>query len=112
MERKKGQSEPKPKDIEKLSQKDTKKETKPADKSKKSAVKMTFKLKHELEELPNKIKTLEKEIAKMEELMCDPDLYTKNADKFTEISKRLPEAKDKLNAAELRWLELEEMKES
>ncbi len=70
----------------------------------------TFKLKHELEQLPKAIKELEKEIVDLEELMNDPDLYTKDADKFTSISKRFPKAKSELETAELRWLELEEIK--
>ncbi len=77
---------------------------------KKEPVAFTFNLKHELENLPKAIKVLEKEVAKLEELMADPDLYTKNADEFARISTRLPEAKDALDTAELRWLELEDIK--
>ena len=91
-------------------QKSAPKDTK--DKPKKDVVKFTYKLKYELEQLPKTIKKLEKEIIELEELMCDPDLYTKDPDKFTETSKRLPKAKEELDAAELRWLELEEMKQS
>ena len=90
--------------IEKAISKDTK------DKPKKEPAQFTYKLKHELEQLPKAIKKLEKEVTTLEELMSDSDLYTKNPEKFTEVSKRLPEAKDELDIAELRWLELEEIK--
>ncbi len=76
----------------------------------KEPIAFTFKLKHELEQLPKAIKALEKEVKELEELMNDSDLYIKDADKFTKISKRLPEAKEDLDTSELRWLELEEIK--
>ncbi len=76
----------------------------------KEPIAFTFKLKHELEQLPKAIKNLEKEISELEELMSDPDLYTKDANKFTHISKRLPKAKEELDTSELRWLELEDIK--
>ncbi len=76
----------------------------------KETIAFTFKLKHELEQLPKAISNLEKEVAELEEIMSDPDLYTKDADKFTRISKRLPKAKEELDNLELRWLELEEIK--
>ena len=89
---------------------------KPAPKKKESEqpakepVQFSYKHKRELEQLPKAMKKLEKEIAELEELLSDPDLYTKDADKFMSASTRLPEAKDELDTAEIRWLELEEMK--
>ncbi|MBI1300802.1 MAG: ATP-binding cassette domain-containing protein [Alphaproteobacteria bacterium] len=82
------------------------------EKPKTETKKLSFKLKHELEELPDKIKTLEKEIEILEGMLADPDLYTKNPDKFAVASKRLPKAKEALDGAELRWLELEEINNS
>jgi len=89
---------------------------KPAPKKKESEqpakepVQFSYKHKRELEQLPKAMKKLEKEIAELETLLSDPDLYTKDADKFMSASTRLPEAKDELDSAEIRWLELEEMK--
>ncbi len=77
---------------------------------KKESITFSYKHKRELELLPKTIKKLEKEIAELEELMADPDLYTNDPDKFMSASTRLPEAKEELDNAELRWLELEEMK--
>ncbi len=102
----------------KKSQKSDPADNKPTKTKKKSGAKntpkepvaFTFSLKHELEKLPKSIKLLEGEIAKLEDLMSDPDLYTKDAGEFTRISKRLPEAREELDKAELRWLELEEIK--
>ncbi len=76
----------------------------------KEPITFSYKHKRELELLPKTIAKLEKEVATLEELLNDPDLYTKDADKFMEASTRLPEIKDELDTAELRWLELEEMK--
>lgn len=77
---------------------------------KKEDVAFTYNLKHELEQLPAKIKTLEQEISSLNEKMADADLYTKDADEFTRVSKRYPKAKSELDKLEVRWLELEEIK--
>jgi len=90
--------------------KSDKAEKKDAPQVKKEPVAFTFNLKHELEKLPKAIKVLEKEVERLEGLMANPDLYTKNADEFARISARLPEVKEELDTAELRWLELEEIK--
>ena len=78
----------------------------------KEPVKFTYKLQHELKQLPKTIKKLEKEVTELEEIMNDPELYTRDPEKFTAVSSRLPQAKEELDTAELRWLELEEIKES
>jgi len=81
-----------------------------ASKPEKEPIAFSYKHKRELELLPSKIKKLEKEIAELETLLADPDLYANDADKFMNASTRLPEAKEELDTAELRWLELEEIK--
>ena len=101
---KKSQKSPPIKQKEKIETKPTK--NVPA----KKPVKFSYKHKRELELLPREIKKLEKEVAELEEKMADPDLYTNDPDTFTHVSTRLPVVKDELDAAELRWLELEEMK--
>lgn len=74
-------------------------------------VKMTYKLKYELEQLPEKIAKLEADIQRLQNKLADPDFYGEDPDKFHAYSVRLPKLKEDLDAAELRWLELEEMKQ-
>lgn len=76
-----------------------------------SNVKMTFKLKHELEQLPEKIKKLEKELTALQQAMENPRLYMENPEEFDRVTKRLPRAQKELETAETRWLELEEIRE-
>ena len=106
---KKAQSAKKaPKAPEKPAKKNAPKTTKDA--PAKEPAEFSYKHKRELELLPKTIKKLEKEITELETRLADPDFYTKDADAFMSASTRLPEAKDELDNAELRWLELEEMK--
>jgi ABC transport system ATP-binding/permease protein len=74
-----------------------------------SSNKMSYKLKHELEKLPERIATLETEIAALTTTLADAELYTKQPEQFDKASRRLHRAQEELEAAELRWLELEEM---
>ncbi len=73
-------------------------------------ISFSYKHKRELEQLPLDIAGLEQEIAKLEDLLSDADLYTRDPDAFMSASKRLPQAQEALEAAEMRWLELEEMR--
>ena len=82
------------------------------EKSKSSAKKgLSFTEQHRLEALPSEIERLEAEIAKLEGLMSNPDLYTKEPMKFQKATEALTHRQDKLSAAELEWLELEEKAE-
>lgn len=78
---------------------------------KRENVKMTFKLKHELENLPEKIQKLEKELTALQQAMENPRLYMENPEEFDRVTKRLPRAQKELETAETRWLELEEIRE-
>jgi ATP-binding cassette subfamily F protein uup len=62
----------------------------------------------ELSDLPGKIAALEKDIATIEGALHDPDFYARDVDKFKKASELLSAKKHALEAAELRWLELEE----
>ncbi|MFO0389833.1 MAG: ABC-F family ATP-binding cassette domain-containing protein [Alphaproteobacteria bacterium] len=75
------------------------------------AIKMSGKQKHELEKLPAKIAALEAEIAQLKETLLDVDLYTSNPDAFDKATRRFALAQQELEEAELRWLELEEMRQ-
>jgi ATP-binding cassette subfamily F protein uup len=79
-------------------------------KKEKTEKRLSYKLQYELENLPKKIATLEAEIESLVDTLSDPELYSKDAGAFHSQSKRLVTARDDLNAAELRWLELEEMR--
>ena len=69
---------------------------------------LSFTEKHRLEELPGVIARLEAEIAKLETLMADPDLFTQNPVKFEKATDALTDRHAKLEEAEAEWLMLEE----
>ncbi|KPP84597.1 MAG: ATP-binding cassette, subfamily F, uup [Rhodobacteraceae bacterium HLUCCO07] len=74
--------------------------------------KLSFTEKHRLEALPGVIERLEAEIAKLEELLAQPDLYTAEPVKFRKATEALVERQEKLAAAEEEWLTLAEKAES
>jgi ATP-binding cassette subfamily F protein uup len=90
--------------------KETKKKTVPdLPKSDKAGDKVSFKIKYEWEQLPEKIKKLEDECAAMEEQLADGDFYRREPDEFYAVSERFTRTKAQLEKAELRWLELDEI---
>ena len=73
---------------------------------------LSFTEKHRLEELPAEIDRLTAEIAKLEELMSDPNLFTREPVKFKKASEALVARQTALAAAEDLWLELSEKAEA
>ncbi|MEZ5695327.1 MAG: ATP-binding cassette domain-containing protein [Sphingomonadaceae bacterium] len=73
--------------------------------------KLSYKDQRDYELLPARIEELEAAIAKGEEILSDPDLYTADPQKFANISKGIENARTEKEAAEERWLELAEMVE-
>lgn len=73
-----------------------------------TAKKLTYKLQYELDNLPQKMAGLEKEIAELEALLDDATLYERDRGGFDTASRRLAEARNALETAEHRWLELDE----
>jgi ATP-binding cassette subfamily F protein uup len=73
---------------------------------------LSFTQRHRLESLPKEIERLNAEIAKLEELLADPDLFTHNPAKFQKASDALVERHHKLSDAEEEWLELEVQREA
>ena len=74
--------------------------------------KMTFKLKHELDTLPKKIAALEAELQQLRTTLADATLYTRDPEGFDKATRRFGSAQRELDAAELRWLELDEMRQT
>ncbi len=70
--------------------------------------KLTYGETRELEALPRKIEALEAEIAEIEAALGDPSLYAKEPAKAAALAARLTPAREELDAAETRWLELSE----
>ncbi len=78
----------------------------------KQAPKMSFTEEHRLKELPAVMERLAAEIAKLEEYLSVPDLYTAEPIKFAKASEALAERQTALASAEEEWLTLEEKAES
>ena len=70
--------------------------------------KLSYKETRELEALPGRIEKLESEIAEIESELADPSIYARDNARATALTARLPEAREELDEAETRWLELSE----
>jgi ATP-binding cassette subfamily F protein uup len=73
--------------------------------------KLTFNDKHALETLPQSMAKLQKEIAKQQKRMEDPELFTKDRKTFDAASAAIAKAQAELDSAEERWLALELLRE-
>ena len=102
------QAQRKPTDVpvQKAAVKKAKSDARSAEKPKEAGLSYTEK--HRLEKLPTIIERLEAEIAKLEEFMSDPDLYTREPLKFQKATDALVERQNALAAAEEEWLMLED----
>jgi ATP-binding cassette subfamily F protein uup len=85
-----------------------KQSTKPEPAKENKAEGLTFTERHRLDELPDVIDRLTAEIAKLEEFLAQPDLYTKEPVKFAKGTEALVERQKALAAAEEEWMALEE----
>ena len=77
-----------------------------------SSRKLSFKQSHRLERLPAEIARREAEIAKLEDLLSDPDLYAREPVKFAKATEALSHRRSALAAAEEEWLALMEIAEA
>jgi ATP-binding cassette subfamily F protein uup len=76
----------------------------------KNSNKLTYKLQHELDKLPEKISQVEADIAQYKKSLNDPDFYPRDPEGFHDMTRALADAEAKLTRYENRWLELEEMR--
>lgn len=67
--------------------------------------------KHALETLPGFIAALERDIAKIQAALDDPDLYTRDPARFEKLTNLMANAQSKLAESEERWLALEMLRE-
>jgi ATP-binding cassette subfamily F protein uup len=74
--------------------------------------KMSFKDKHALETLPSRIAAHEAEIARLNAVLADANLYARQPAKFVEATKALEAAQTALAEAEEQWLALEMQREA
>jgi ABC transport system ATP-binding/permease protein len=76
----------------------------------KNSKKLSYNYERELSLLPTQIDELTIETQKLEIELNDPSLYTIDPDRFNELTLKIGKNREKLEVAEMRWLELEEMK--
>jgi len=74
-------------------------------------VKLTYKDQRDLDMLPQEIERLEGQIARDEQTLTDPDLFTRDPKSFDALMKAIATARATKEAAEVRWLALAEMAE-
>ena len=91
-------------------QKSAQKKSPPPPNAPKLQTKLSYKDEYRLGELEKLMPALEAKIAKLEEDLSDPNLFTKSPDKFNKLSDELVSSKDKLEEMEIEWLELEDKK--
>ena len=73
--------------------------------------KLSYKDQRDYDLLPGRIEELEAAIVRDEEALADPDLYTRDPDKFAALTAAIEKARSEKEAAEERWLELAEQVE-
>ena len=71
-------------------------------------VKLSYKLKLELEQLPGQIETLEHELESLRQRISDPEFYSGPADEVSATLAELGEREARLEKTIERWMELEE----
>ena len=82
-----------------------------ASKPAQARTRLSFNENRELEQLPGRIEALCAEIATLEGQLADGTLYARDAQTFQKTASRVEAARAELDAAEVRWLELETKRE-
>jgi len=86
--------------------------SRPAPAPPKPQTKLTYKDQRDYDLLPDRIHDLEAQIARDEEALHDPDLYTRDPARFAALTAAIDKARAERDAAEERWLELAEKLEA
>jgi len=73
--------------------------------------KLSFKQKFALETLPKEMEKAQEEIARREQRMADPNLFTKDPAVFNTLADEMSKLRQKLETMEEEWLELEMLRE-
>jgi ATP-binding cassette subfamily F protein uup len=73
--------------------------------------KLSFNEQHDLKTLPQRMGDMEAKIAKVQEILADPELYSRDPARFQKAMDALAQLQTELHAAEERWLELEMLRE-
>ncbi len=73
--------------------------------------KLSFNEQHDLKTLPKRMAELEAKIAKVQEILADPELYSRDPARFQKAMDALTQLQADLHASEERWLELEMLRE-
>lgn len=89
----------------------SKKKSKPAPRKGRTE-KLSYNDTFRLKSLPDEMAALNAKIEALTAEMADPELYTKNFDRFCAATDELTQASETLEAAEMEWLELEEKREA
>ncbi len=79
-----------------------------AQSAKQKPVKLSYKLKLELEQLPGQIEALEQEVADLREAVAAPNFYSGLPDEVSATLEQLSETESRLESVIERWMELEE----
>ncbi|MDV3457719.1 ATP-binding cassette domain-containing protein [Sphingomonas sp. HF-S4] len=74
--------------------------------------KLSYKDQRDYDLLPKRIEEIEAQIAKDEDAMADPTLYSRDPKRFQALSDGIGKLRDEKDAAEMRWLELAEQVEA
>jgi ATP-binding cassette subfamily F protein uup len=74
--------------------------------------KLTYKDQRDYDRLPSEIERLEAQVAADEAALHDPDLYTRDPQRFAELTERIARNRAEIEAMEVRWLEVAEMAET
>ncbi|MDQ2893120.1 MAG: ABC transporter ATP-binding protein, partial [Pseudomonadota bacterium] len=74
--------------------------------------KLSYKDQRDYDLLPKRIETLDAVIARDQVLLEDPDLYSRDPDRFDRLMAAIGQAQADKTAAELRWLDLAEQVEA
>jgi ATP-binding cassette subfamily F protein uup len=74
--------------------------------------KLTYKDQRDLDRLPGEIERIELQIAATEEALHDPQLYSRDAGRFADLTAQLEKLRADKNCAEERWLEVAAMAEA